>query len=134
MVERSAAYVDRTPRGQVTTLPAEVEERTAELFRRWCMLDTIDALLVLHVCNGGTPKSFGDYLVRVSAAIEKLRPTRTNFRSTAWTKFKALVARFAGFDKVRTWNDGHGGGIRMEREKLERRNRQGLFDFMDTRK
>lgn len=116
VVERQAAYFDRSPRGQVTTLPPEVEEKTAELYRRWCGLDTIDALLALHVCNGGTPNEFGDYLLRVRSAIDKLTPHRANFRGTAWTKFKGLLKRFAAFDKVRTWDDGHGGAIRRERE------------------
>jgi hypothetical protein len=116
IVQRESAYIDRSPRGQVTTLPPDVEERTAELFRRWCGLDTIDALLALHVCNGGTPNEFGAYLLRVQSAIDRLHPQRANFRSTAWTKFKGLLKRFAGFDKVRTWDDGHGGAIRKERE------------------
>ena len=61
LVEQERLDVDRSPRGQVTTLPLEVEERTAELFRRWCGLDTIDALLLLHVCNGGKCENFGAY-------------------------------------------------------------------------
>lgn len=117
LVERERVDLDRSPRGQVTTLPADVEDKTAELFRLWCGLDTIDALLALHVCNGGTPQEFGAYLQRVRSAIDRLEPERKNFRCTAWSKFKALVRRFSGFDKVRTWDDGHGGAIRREREE-----------------
>ena len=116
IVQRKKIAFDRTPRGQVTTLPPEVEERTAELYRRWCMLDTIDALLVLHVCNGGTTNNFGDYLLRVRNAIDTLQPARASFRATAWARFKGLLRRFSGFDKIRSWNDGHGGAIRRERE------------------
>lgn len=124
-VRKSAVYIDRSPRGQVTALPADVEEKTAELYRRWCGLDTIDALLALHVCNGGTPGNFGAYLSRVAAAIESLNPERPSLRATAWLRFKGLIKRFAAFDKVRTWDDGHGGAIRREREAGE----AALFDF-----
>ena len=116
VVQREAVYISRTPRGQVTTLPPEVEERTAELYRRWCQMDTIDALLALHVCNGGTPNEFGAYLARVRAAIDTLRPERANFRAMAWARFKGLLRCFSGFDKIRSWNDGHGGAVRKERE------------------
>lgn len=119
IVQREAIKFDRGPRGQVTRLPASVEEKTAELYRRWCGLDTIDALLALHVCNGGTTENFGDYLCRVAATIEKFQPKRSNFRATAWLRFKGLVKRFAMFDKVRTWDDGHGGAIRRERDGSE---------------
>lgn len=122
IVKREQLDVDRSPRSQVTNLPADVEEKTAELYRRWCCLDTIDALLALHVCNGGTCENFGAYLVRVRASIDALRPERPAMRATAWAKFKSLVKRFAIFDKVRTWNDGHGGAIRKTQETP-------LFDF-----
>lgn len=116
LVQRQALGFDRAPRGQVTTMPREVEERTAELYRMWCQLDTVDALLALHVCNGGTTNNFGDYLLRVRNAIDTLNPKRDNFRATAWARFKGLMRRFSGFDKIRSWNDGHGGAIRKERE------------------
>ena len=116
IVQREKIAFDRTPRGQVTTLPPEVEERTAELYRRWCMLDTIDALLLLHVCNGGTCTTFGAYLDRVRRTIERMDVTRDSYRATAWARFKGLLRRFSGFDKIRSWNDGHGGAIRRERE------------------
>lgn len=124
IVNRERAYIDRTPRGQVTALPRDVEEKTAELYRRWCGLDTIDALLALHVSNGGTCDTFGAYLIRVRSSIDALRPERPAMRATAWAKFKALVRRFAMFDKVRSWDDGHGGAIRKEREAA----RDPLFD------
>lgn len=116
LVQRQALEFNRAPRGQVTTMPREVEERTAELYRLWCQLDTVDALLALHVCNGGTTNNFGDYLLRVRNAIDTLNPKRDNFRATAWARFKGLMRRFSGFDKIRSWNDGHGGAIRKERE------------------
>ena len=116
IVQREKIAFGRTPRGQVTTLPPEVEERTAELYRMWCQLDTVDALLSLHVCNGGTTNNFGDYLLRVRNAIDTLQPARASFRATAWARFRGLLRRFSGFDKIRSWNDGHGGAIRRERE------------------
>lgn len=116
LVQRQALEFNRAPSGQVTTMPREVEERTAELYRLWCQLDTVDALLALHVCNGGTTNNFGDYLLRVRNAIDTLNPKRDNFRATAWARFKGLMRRFSGFDKIRSWNDGHGGAIRKERE------------------
>lgn len=129
-IEREALRLDNHPRGQVTTLPADVEEKVADFFRFWCGLDTIDALLVLHVCNGGTPNAFGDYLARVETAIEKLRPRRENFRATAWLKFKTLCKRFAAVGKLQGWNKGHGGAIRKERENAETRALQGdLFEW-----
>jgi len=131
LVQREKIAFDRTPRGQVTTLPPEVEERTAELYRRWCGMDTIDALLMLHVSNGGTCATFGAYLDRVMQTISRLDCMRENYRATAWAKFQRLVRRFAPFLKGRlhAWDDGHGGAIRKEREVFEREARQGsLFD------
>lgn len=131
IVKRESAPIDRSPRSQVTTLPAEVEERTAELYRRWCGLDTIDALLLLHVSNGGTCATFGAYLNRVGETIAKLDSTRENYRATAWAKFQSLIKRFKPFlkSKLHSWNDGHGGAIRKERVQAEYRNAQGdLFD------
>ena len=132
IVQREKVAFDRSPRSQVTALPAEVEERTAELFRLWCGLDTIDALLLLHVTNGGTCATFGAYLDRVRDTIGKLDCKRENFRATAWAKFKSLIHRFAPFLKGRlqAWNDGHGGAIRREREVAEAREMQGdLFEW-----
>lgn len=124
IVHRDAIKMDKTPRAQVTTLPPAVEEQLGELFRRWCGLDTIDALLALHICNGGTTENFGRYLCRVRSSIDALDPSRPAMRATAWAKFKALVKRFAMFDKVRSWNAGHGGAIRREREADEARGKQ----------
>lgn len=122
LLEREKMAFAPEPRGQVTTLPPEVEERTAELYRRWCMLDTIDALLMLHVCNGGTCATFGKYLDRVRQTIDRFDCTRENYRATAWAKFRRLVRRFAPFlrGRLHSWNDGHGGAIRKERERGER--------------
>ena len=135
LVQREKIAFDRSPRGQVTTLPAEVEERTAELYRRWCMLDTIDALLMLHVSNGGTCATFGAYLDRVRQAIDRLDCKRESYRATAWAKFQRLIRRFAPFLKGRlqAWDDGHGGAIRKEREVAEAREMQGdLFGWGAT--
>lgn len=120
------------PRGQVTALPPEVEERTAELYRRWCGLDTIDALLLLHVTNGGTCANFGAYLLRVRDAIDGIGCRRDAYRATAWAKFQSLIRRFKPFlrSKLHSWTDGHGGAIRKEREKVEREAMQGdLFGW-----
>ena len=133
LVQRVRIDFDRTPRGQVTALPAEVEERTAELYRRWCMLDTIDALLLLHVCNGGTCTTFGAYLDRVRRTIERMDVMRDSYRATAWAKFQRLIRRFAPFlkSKLHAWDDGHGGAVRREREDAERKDMQpDLFGFM----
>ena len=117
LVEREKIVFDRTPRGQVTTLPAEVEERTAELYRRWCGMDTIDALLMLHVSNGGTTATFGAYLARVSRDIAKLDVGRDAFRATAWARFQRLIRRFAPYmrgERLQSWRQGHGGAKRRE--------------------
>lgn len=130
-VRKSAVYIDRSPRGQVTALPADVEEKTAELYRRWCGLDTIDALLMLHVSNGGTCATFGAYLNRVQETIGKLDCKRESYRATAWAKFQALIKRFKPFlkSKLHSWNDGHGGAIRKERVRSEGELAQGdLFN------
>lgn len=132
IVQRRQIAFDRSPRGQVTTLPPDVEERTAELYRRWCGLDTIDALLMLHVCNGGTCANFGAYLDRVRQTIDRMDCKRENYRATAWAKFQRLIRRFAPFlhGRLHSWDDGHGGAVRRERESAERRAMQGdLFDF-----
>ena len=131
VVHREALMMDRSPRGQVTTLPPEVEERTAELYRRWCGLDTIDALLMLHVCNGGTCATFGAYLERVRETISGLGCKRESYRATAWAKFQRLVRRFAPFlrGKLHSWDDGHGDAIRKEREGAERAERQMTFGW-----
>lgn len=136
LVERERLDVYAGPRGQVTALPPDVEETTAELYRRWCGLDTIDALLMLHVCNGGTCAQFGDYLDRVRRTIERLNCTRDNYRATAWEKFQRLVRRFAPFlkGKLHSWDDGHGGAIRKERKGAEREAMQGdLFGWKDRK-
>ena len=117
LVEQERLDVERSPRGQVTTLPLEVEERTAELFRRWCGLDTIDALLLLHVCNGGKCENFGAYLLRVCGAIERANVGRDNYRATAWAKWKRLIKRFAQWmkgERLQSWSPGHGGAKRRE--------------------
>lgn len=132
LVERERKVFANEPRGQVTALPPEVEERTAELYRRWCGLGTIDALLVLHVANGGTCASFGAYLGRVARDIERAEPARDAFRATAWAKFQRIVRTFAPFLKGRlhAWDDGHGGAVRREREEAEREAMQpDLFDW-----
>ena len=117
LVQREKVAFDRTPRGQVTTLPPEVEERTAELYRRWCGMDTIDALLMLHVSNGGTCATFGAHLLRVHGAIERADVERDSYRATAWAKWKRLVARFAPYmrgERLQSWRPGHGGAKRRE--------------------
>lgn len=135
LVERERLPLPREARGQVTALPAEVEERTAEVFRRWCALDTIDALLMLHVCNGGTTANFGGYLDRVARAIARAGTGRRSYRATAWAKYKALVRRFEPVLKSRlhSWTDGHGGAVRREREGAEREAAQGdLFALSEA--
>ena len=117
LVERNRSVFPNEPRGQVTTLPPDVEERTAELYRRWCGLDTIDALLLLHVCNGGTTADFGAYLLRVHGAIERANVGRDNYRATAWAKWKSLIKRFAQWmrgERLQSWRPGHGGAKRRE--------------------
>ena len=117
IVQREKVAFDRTPRGQVTTLPAEVEERTAELYRRWCGLDTIDALLMLHVCNGGTTATFGAHLDRVRRTIERMDVMRESYRATAWAKWKRLIRMFAMYmrgERLQSWRPGHGGAKRRE--------------------
>jgi hypothetical protein len=117
LVQREKIAFDRSPRPQVTTLPADVEERTAELYRRWCGMDTIDALLMLHVSNGGTCATFGAYLDRVRQTISGLDCTRENYRATAWAKFQRLVRRFAPYmrgERLQSWRPGHGGAKRRE--------------------
>ncbi len=130
IVHRDKKLFLNEPRGQVTTLPPDVEDRTAELYRRWCQLDTMDALLMLHVSNGGTTATFGAYLARVSRDIAKLDVGRDAFRATAWARFQRLVRRFAPFlrGRLHAWDDGHGGAVRKEREQDERQ--PDLFDFM----
>ncbi len=128
-VERERLDAAKMPRGQVTALPADVEERTAELYRRWCGLGTVDALLLLHVSNGGTCANFGAYLGRVAKTIAALDVGRTAYRATAWAKFQRLVRRFAPFlrGRLHAWNDGHGGAIRKERERED--SQPSLFDW-----
>ena len=134
LVEQEKVALRNEPRGQVTPLPPDVEERTAELYRRWCGLDTIDALLMLHVCNGGTCATFGAYLERVRQTISRLDCTRGSYRATAWAKFMRLVKRFAPFlkGKLHAWDDGHGGAVRKERKDAERQTMQGdLFAWSE---
>ena len=96
------------------------------------MLDTIDALLMLHVSNGGTTATFGAYLARVSRDIAKMDVGRDAFRATAWARFQSLVRRFKPFlrSKLHAWDDGHGGAVRRAREEAEREAMQGdLFEW-----
>ena len=108
-IEREAKYIDRTPRGQVTNLPAEVEDRVAEQVRSWLSVDPVDYLLALHTCNGGKVKDFGAYLERTAQAIDKLRPERKSFRATAWAKWQRIVKRIPGISAVQSWSKGGGG-------------------------
>ena len=131
IVHRERKPFVNEPRGQVTTLPPEIEERTADLYRRWCGLDTIDALLMLHVSNGGTCATFGAYLARVRQTIDRMDVERDAFRATAWARFQRLIRRFAQFlrGRLHAWDDGHGGAVRREREAAEMDARQmDLFD------
>ncbi len=127
IVHRERVFIDRSPRGQVTNLPQEQEERLAELFRRWVGLDTIDALLALHCANGGTTASFGAYLLRVRDAIERSGCEREAYRATAWAKFQSIVRRFKPFirGRLQAWSDGHGGAVRKERTTAEHEAAQG---------
>lgn len=133
LIERERLHILKEPRGQMTALPPDVEDLTAELYRRWCGLDTIDALLLLHVSNGGTCASFGAYLGRVADAIAAADVRRPAFRATAWAKFRRTVRRFAPFLKGRlhSWTDGHGGAIRREREREDAQ--PSLFDLPGAR-
>lgn len=112
MLHRSTLSLPR-----VTSLPSEHEDVIADLFRSWVSLSAVDALLVLHVCNGGTTADFGTFLATVSDSIARMDPERPAMRATAWARFKALVRRFSVVDKVRTWTDGHGGAVRKEMAK-----------------
>ena len=63
-----------------------------------------------------------------------MTPSPTVYRATAWAKFQRLVRRFAPFLKGRlqSWDDGHGGAIRKEREGAERQAMQGdLFGWRE---
>ncbi len=126
-VSRLALDVGREPRGNISPLPPDVEERVVAIFREWCSLDSLDALLMLHVANGGTPASFGAYLSRVWDAIDRDRPLRHSHRATVWARFKSLVRRFAPFlrGRLHAWSDGHGGAIRRERIASENNLMQG---------
>lgn len=109
IISRQRAYIDRSPRGQVTKLGQHAEDMAAELFRRWQGLDTIDSLLALHLANGGTCANFGAYLERTHAAIDKLRPERKTFRATAWSKWQGILKRLPLLRGVQSWSKGHGG-------------------------
>ena len=131
VVHNEALDLDRGPRPQVTALPADQEERLAELMRRWVGLSTIDALLLLHVANGGTTNTFGAYLLRVRETLAGIDPARPSYRATAWAKFKSIIRRFRPFihGRLQAWDDGHGGAIRRERVAAEHEARQGdLFE------
>lgn len=120
IISRSAAYIERGPRGQVTNLAPATEEKTAELFRRWVGLDTIDALLALHLSNGGTCSNFGLYLQRTREAIVKYNPTRPSMRATAWSKWQALLRRIPVLAAVQSWSKGHGGAKHGQRKGCEK--------------
>lgn len=109
VLHRDALKLDRSPRARMTGLPPGIEDATGELFRRWSGLDTVDALLALHLANGGTHRDFGRYLQRVRETIVKLDPARPAMRATAWAKFKSLCRRLPILEKVKSWCKGHGG-------------------------
>lgn len=128
VIHKEAAYIDRSPRGQVTNLPPEVEEKAKEFFMSWANLNTIDALLCLHVVNGGTCNDFKYYLMKVAEHIEKqhLDRDKDNYRSTAHAKFENIIKRIPIMNLVKTWSEGHegGGSIAKEIKKLS----MPLFD------
>ena len=111
VVERSAAYIDRSPREQVTTLPPAVEGKVADLLRGWLDLSAIEVLLVHHICNGGTTNTFGDKLAKISEKIASMNPQRTGMRATAWAQWKSIMRRFPFMAKLQSWKPRHGGAV-----------------------
>lgn len=128
IVGRSAAYIDRSPREQVTTLPPAVEGKVADLLRGWLDLSAIEVLLVHHICNGGTTNTFGDKLAKISEKISSMNPQRTGMRATAWAQWKSIMRRFPFMAKLQSWKPGHGGAVSRDKWKVTEASREEKWE------
>lgn len=100
---RSVASIQATP------LPIDVEDKLRMLLNVVTGLDSIDALLALHIANGGTPNTFGRYLLRIVDAVQSFDPARPSFRATVLNRWNSIKKRFEPFSVIQSWKPGHGG-------------------------
>lgn len=95
------------PAEPCTALPEAVEDTLRRLLKTITALDPFDVLLLLHICNGGTPGTFGPYLR--AALAEYASYGESMSRATAKAKWEAMCRKFAPFKALRSWGIGHGG-------------------------
>lgn len=97
--------VKQEPSEQATNLPEEIENTLRRILMTITALDPLDALMLLHVANGGTPTTFGRFVNRVFDEARLYGPSIT--RMTARAKWLAICKTFAPFAKLRQWAEGH---------------------------
>ncbi len=113
-LRKHAAQLDGEDlRTRATQLPEAVEEKLRLLLHTVTGLDTVDALLALHVANGGTCTNFGDYLLRLATVIRLYNPRRKGFRATASSRWEKLKLRFAPFGVLQSWEPANNSGARL---------------------
>lgn len=111
VVNREAKYIDRSPRGQVTSLPLEQEERIADIMRKWVMLTPQDILLIHHICNGGKVSTFGAYLAATRKRIDQFKNiTDKSFRATAWGMWQVILDTIPTFKALEVWYPNNAAG------------------------
>ena len=101
-------------------LPEAVEERLRMLLHTVTGLDTLDALLLFHVANGGTCGTFGAYLLRIVEAVRSFNPGRDGFRATAHIRWQRLKDRFAPFAALQSWKPV-GSGAKVAPNRMPRK-------------
>ena len=113
-LRKHAAQLDGEDlRTRATQLPEAAEEKLRLLLHTVTGLDTVDALLALHVANGGTCANFGDYLLRLATVIRLYNPRRKGFRATASSRWEKLKLRFAPFGVLQSWEPANNSGARL---------------------
>lgn len=97
------------PSTPATRLPEDVEDILRRLLCTVTALAPLDALLVLHVAQGGTPSTFGSYINRFKAQCNGYGAEIS--RATAKAKWESICKRFSPFAALRSWGIGHGGRL-----------------------
>lgn len=100
-----------------TDLPESVENTLRTLLKTVTSMDALDVLLILHVCEGGAPNTFGPWLNREFEVARTYGAVLS--RATAKAKWDAICKKFAPFNKLRSWGIGHGGRKSLHDDDVE---------------
>ena len=93
-----------------TRLPAFAEDALRGLFAAAAALEPIDALLLLHVANGGTFAGFGRAVDALADRLGRFARSGGMSRQLAQIRWENLTRRFAPFAALRKRAQKHKGG------------------------